>query len=252
MKVCVVIPHFDHVEQFRAFLPKVAELALPMIVVDDASPRHVVDSLASLLDDRAPRATLIRHAANVGKGGAVMTGLRAAFAAGYSHAVQIDADGQHAADDVAALCQAAAAHPGTLICGQPAFDDGISTLRYYSRYITLYFMWLETMSTGIRDGLCGLRLYPLRAIVDVLDRSNPGNRMAFDPEILVRAVWAGIPLQFVAVRVRYPDGGKSHFRYIRDNLEISWMHTRLIFGMLLRFPRLVRQNRVRGTKRAAS
>ena len=66
--------------------------------------------------------------------------------------------------------------------------------------------------------------------------------MAFDPEILVRAVWEGIRLRFIPVQVQYPDGGKSHFLYVRDNIEISWMHTRLIAGMLLRLPILIRRN----------
>jgi hypothetical protein len=136
------------------------------------------------------------------------------------------------------LCAAAKASPDSLICGEPVFDD-ISALRYYARYITLYLLWLETLSTRIRDGLCGLRLYPLRPVVALLDRSKLPERMAFDPEILVRAVWAGIPLVYVPVHVQYPANGKSHFRYVRDNFEIAWMHTRLLAGMLTRLPRLI-------------
>jgi hypothetical protein len=74
--------------------------------------------------------------------------------------------------------------------------------------------------------------------------------MAFDPEILVRAVWAGIPLKFVPIHVQYPENGRSHFHYVRDNLEIAWMHTRLLFGMLTRIPGLAHP-RYRGRKRRA-
>jgi glycosyltransferase involved in cell wall biosynthesis len=237
MKACVVVPHFDHVEQFRVLLPELLALHIPLIVVDDASPLESADALARSLEAMAPDAVLIRHSINLGKGGAVMTGLRAARECGYTHAVQIDADGQHDCRDVPLLCAAAQASPDTLICGEPLFAD-ISALRYYARYITLYLIWLETLSTEIRDALCGLRLYPLKPIADLLKRSTLPKRMAFDPEILVRAVWAGIPLKFVPIHVQYPENGRSHFHYVRDNLEIAWMHTRLLFGMLIRIPRL--------------
>jgi len=237
MKTCLVVPHFDHIEQFRILLPKLSALHIPLIVVDDASPAASAEALALSLAAIAPDAILIRHSSNLGKGGAVVTGLRAAWERGYTHAVQIDADGQHDCHEVPLLCSVARTSPDSLVCGKPAFAD-ISALRYYARYITLYLIWLETLSTVIRDGLCGLRVYPLGPVVDLLNRSKPPKRMAFDPEILVRAVWAGIPLKFVPIHVRYPENGRSHFRYVRDNLEIAWMHTRLLFGMLIRIPRL--------------
>jgi hypothetical protein len=93
--------------------------------------------------------------------------------------------------------------------------------------------------------MCGFRMYPLQRVVDLAERSKPAKRMAFDPEILVRAVWAGISLRFIPVQVTYPPDGKSHFRFFRDNLEISWMHTRLILGMIIRLPGLLRRDRYR-------
>jgi glycosyltransferase involved in cell wall biosynthesis len=246
MRACVVVPHFDHVEQFRVLLPKLATLHVPLIVVDDASPLESADALVRLLEAIIPDAVLIRHSVNLGKGAAVVTGLRAAWERGYTHAVQIDADGQHDCHEVPLLCTAAQASPDSLICGEPVFAD-ISALRYYARYITLYLIWLETLSTEIRDALCGMRLYPLKPIADLLNRSKLPKRMAFDPEILVRAVWAGIPLKFVPIHVQYPENGRSHFHYVRDNLEIAWMHTRLLFGMLTRISRLAHP-RYRGRK----
>ena len=236
MNICVVIPHFDHLEQFHRFLPDLVEQRMPLLVVDDASPKQTTDALAQLLEKHAPGSILVRHHTNLGR--VVLS------CAGFTHALQIDADGQHGVSDIAAICAAAAASPNNIICGQPVFETDIPKLRHSARYITLWFSWLETLSTTIRDALCGFRLYPLAATVAILDSSNPGRRMAFDPEILVRAIWAGIPLQFVPVRVRYPKDGKSHFHYFRDNLEITWMHTRLIFGMLARLPRLIRSNHI--------
>ena len=245
MLTCTVIPHFDHVQQFKALLPRLSAEGLPLVVVDDASPEESYKELQHLLNEHAEGSILVRHAENLGKGGAVMTGLRAALDAGFTHALQIDADGQHDVVEMARFRETSQKHPHSIICGQPVFDESISKLRYHARYITLSLSWLESLSTEIRDALCGFRLYPLAPVVTLFEKSKPGKRMAFDPEILVRAVWAGIRLRFIPIHVQYPDGGKSHFHYVRDNIEISWMHTRLIAGMLLRLPMLIRRNRSR-------
>lgn len=239
MHACVVVPHYDHLEQFEAFLPRLAAQGLDLVIVDDGSPDAVFTSLEQLVARHAPGATLLRHAENQGKGGAVMTGLKAALAAGYTHALQIDADGQHDAGAIERFVTAAIEYPDRLICGQPVFDESISGLRYYSRFITLYLCWLQTLGTEIRDALCGLRLYPLETVVPIIERQHPGRRMAFDPEILVRCCWAGIRLHYLPVNVQYPQGGRSHFHYVGDNLEIAWMHVRLVVGMLLRLPALI-------------
>ena len=245
MLTCVVIPHFDHFDEFQQMLPGLVAQELPLVVVDDASSNQTYDALVRLLDEYAPRSILIRHAENLGKGGAVMTGLRSALDAGYTHALQIDADGQHDTGAIALLVATASRHQDSIICGEPVFDKSISKLRFYARYITLYFCWLEALSTDIRDAMCGFRLYPLQQVAALVEKSHPGKRMSFDSEILVRAVWAGIPLKFVPVQVTYPEGGRSHFRMIRDNLEISWMHTRLVLGMIIRLPELLRRRRQR-------
>ena len=245
MLTCIVVPHFDHVAQFRTLLPQLAGHGLPLVVVDDASPEAVYQDLQRLLEEHAGNSMLIRHAENQGKGGAVMTGLRAALDAGYTHALQIDADGQHDVADVPRFLEAAARYPAQVICGEPTFDESISRLRYYGRFLTLSLSWLESLSTEIRDALCGFRVYPLESIVAIFERRRPGSRMAFDPEILVRATWSGIRLHFIPVHVRYPEGGLSHFLYFRDNAEISWMHIRLVFGMLLRLPKLLWRRRRR-------
>jgi glycosyltransferase involved in cell wall biosynthesis len=241
VKVCLLVPHFDHVAQFRNVLPRLLTTGLPLIVVDDASPSAVFEELQQMLDENAGDTTLVRHTENEGKGGAVMTGFRVAHEAGFTHALQVDADGQHDISAIGEFCAQGENHPEAIICGEPIFDESISGLRYYGRYLTLSLSWLETVSTEIRDAMCGFRLYPLGRILTVINRARPGQRMTFDPEILVRAVWEGIPLHFIAVRVRYPEDGASHFHYLRDNTEISWMHTRLIVGMLLRLPALMRR-----------
>ena len=239
MRFCLIIPHFDHLEQFRKILPGLVKQGFPLIVVDDASPQPCFDALDSLLKDCTDDTILLKHAENQGKGGAVITGLIAAEKAGFSHALQVDADGQHDLEGIKKLVSKATLYPENMICGQPVFDESVSKLRFYFRYLTLVLVWLETLSLEIRDALCGFRSYPLKQIMKLLKKDVIGKRMAFDPEILVRAVWAGIPLTYVPVPVVYPEDGKSHFHYLRDNLEITWMHTRLLLGMLVRSPLLI-------------
>lgn len=239
MKACIVVPHYDHLEQFRRFVPRLASAGLPLVVVDDASPPAVVDELESLLESVDVSTTLVRHGENQGKGGAVATGLRTALDSGFTHALQVDADGQHDSESIGDFLEVARRHPDTLVCGEPLFDASQSRVRHYARYITLGLARVETLGTDIRDALCGFRVYPLGPVVGILDRARLGHRMAFDPELLVRSVWAGLRLTYIPVRVVYPEGGRSHFHYLRDNAEISWMHTRLLVGMLLRLPLLL-------------
>lgn len=239
MKACIVVPHYDHFEQFERFLPDLAAAGLPLIVVDDASPDESVCALENLLEQAQVDATLIRHKQNEGKGGAVITALRAAEAAGFTHALQVDADGQHDSAAVPTFIRAGIDRPDALICGVPVFDDSVSRLRLYARYISLWFVQLESLSLKVRDAMCGFRLYPLATINPIFDRVRFGRNMAFDCEILVRASWAGIPVSNIPVAVSYPVDGKSHFHYFRDNVDISWMHTRLLIGMLFRLPVLL-------------
>lgn len=239
MQTCIVIPHYEHVDQFSAYLPALVREGFPLVVVDDASTQATFARLEKLLDEHAPGTLLVRHEENLGKGGAVISGLEAARSAGFSHAIQVDADGQHDPRAIKALHEQSLLYPDRFICGRPVFDGDISRFRYYFRFLTLYLVWIETLGTEIEDALCGLRTYPLDAVLALVRGGGRRLRMDFDPEILVRAVWAGIRLHYVPVHVRYPDDGKSHFQYVRDNLYISWMHTRLLAGMLSRSPVLL-------------
>ena len=239
MHPCVLIPHYDHVEQFRTLLPRLTETGLPLVIVDDASPQAVYEELVALLGSGTSHFEIRRHQENKGKGGAVMTGLRTAHELGYSHAIQIDADGQHDLGGLKALSKESEQHPAALVCGDPQFDESISGLRMHGRKISHILCRLEALSCSIVDALCGFRCYPLDKILPVLDNASIAERMGFDPEILVRASWAGIELRYVPVQVTYPEDGKSHFNYLGDNLEIAWMHTRLLFGGLIRSPMLL-------------
>src|SRR3546814_565626 len=179
------------------------------------------------------------HRKNQGKGAAVKSALRAAHARGFTHALQIDADGQHDVGDIPKMLALAQQHPAAVITGQPVYDASVPHGRLAARYLTHVWVWIETLSLGIRDSMCGFRVYPLPAVVAVLEKAHLGSRMDFDPEVLVRLAWSGIAVVSLPTRVTYPEGGQSHFRMVEDNLLITWMHVRLFFGMLWRLPVLL-------------
>ncbi len=232
-----VIPVYNHGDAVGAVARNVRAAGLHCILVDDGSCADcaaVLDALAT-----APDVTLVRLASNQGKGGAMIAGLRAAAAAGYSHALQIDADGQHDARDIPIFLALAASAPAMVICGIPVYDETVPIGRLLGRYATHVWVWINSLSLAIRDSMCGFRVYPLPIVVRLFDEATLGRRMDFDPEVLVRLHWRGVGILNVPTRVTYPQDGLSHFRLGLDNWLISKMHARLFFGMLARAPFLV-------------
>lgn len=242
----VVLPVYNHGAGALRVAARVHEQGLPCIVVDDGSDA----AHAALLDTLLPGdgVTLLRLAPNQGKGAAVMAGLRAAAARGHSHAVQIDADGQHDAGQIGAFVEAARAQPAAVICGVPRYDASVPRSRLIGRYATHVWVWINTLSLAIRDSMCGFRVYPLAPTIALLDSEAPGRRMDFDTEVLVRLHWRGVPVVNRPTPVTYPPGGVSHFRLWRDNWLISCMHTRLFFGMLRRAPQLIARRLAGGVR----
>jgi hypothetical protein len=148
----------------------------------------------------------------------------------------VDADGQHAIADMPRFLAAAEAHPDALVLGSPEFDESAPRARLIGRKITRFWTHVETLGPLIDDPMCGFRVYP---IAKALTAEARGNAMDFDPEIAVRIAWGGTPVLNLLTRVRYigaGEGGVSHFRLVRDNALISWMHTRLVLSL---FGRLV-------------
>lgn len=231
MNPCILIPCYNHAGPLAAVLARLAEFELPCLLVDDGSEPVAAAALDALAAQH-PWVSLLRHPHNQGKGGAVMTGLRRAHELGFSHALQVDADGQHDLTDLPALLAEARQHPAALVSGRPLYDDSVPKGRLYGRYITHVWVWIETLSFAIKDSMCGFRVYPLASTCALLERVALGRRMDFDTEVMVRLHWAGVPMRFVPTRVIYPVDGRSHFRLFRDNLDISWMHTRLVCRLL--------------------
>jgi glycosyltransferase involved in cell wall biosynthesis len=234
IKPCILIPFYDHGHAIPQVLEEVDAVRQGMsaIVIDDGSANEHQAALTAAASLH-PWVRIETRARNGGKGAALKAGYRAAQAAGFSHAVQIDADGQHDAGTLPALLDASQRHPEALILAVPHFENA-PIARQLGRHISTFWVWVETGTRAIKDPLCGLRSLPLAPTVAILDRTECGDAMDFDPEIAVRLVWDGVPIQNVPTTVNYPHDGTSHFRMLQDNVLITRAHTRLVVSMLLR------------------
>jgi glycosyltransferase involved in cell wall biosynthesis len=238
-KPCILIPVYNHEDAMPQVLGSLKGQGLPCLMIDDGSSDKCKAVLEALAGSEKGWVSLIRIEPNQGKGAAVMAGCRVALARGFSHVLQIDADGQHEAGDLPRFLAAARQKPAAVICGHPVFDRSVPRSRLYGRLITTFWIHVNTLSTDIKDAMCGLRVYPLASIVALMDRVKLGRRMDFDPELLVRLSWQGLSIVNLPTRVHYPADGRSHFKMGLDNWLISRMHARLFFGMLARFPLLL-------------
>lgn len=233
IKPCAVVPSHNHWTALGDVVDRLVAAGLPVFIIDDGSAEPARSAIGALHDpERGVRVT--RHDVNRGKGVVVVEGFAQAHAAGFTHAVQVDADGQHDLDSLEPLLALAEASPEALVTGLPQYDDSIPLGRKIGRWITHVWVWVETLSFSIKDSMCGFRVYPLEPVMELLKTQGVGHRMDFDTDIMVRLYWRGTPVLGLPVKVIYPPENTSNFDLWRDNLRISWMHTRLVCEMLLR------------------
>lgn len=236
---CIIIPFYRHERAIASVIERLKPFGLPCRIIDDGSGEQSRDALRDIERREGSWVRVGGYAQNRGKGEAVMTGCAQALAEGFTHAVQIDADGQHEAADLPRLLERSRANPLALVTGIPVYDDSIPRVRFYGRYLTHFWVWVETLSLEIRDSMCGFRVYPLDSALALWNEGSVGRRMDFDTGIMVRLFWRGVRVLSVPTRVTYPADGVSHFRMLRDNLRMIALHLRLLGGMCLRLPWLL-------------
>ncbi len=213
----------------------------PVYVVIDGSDDGSAELLEKLVQSEA-NLIVLKHLKNQGKGSAVYTGVTAASEQGFTHVLTMDADGQHPTNLINKIMKLSIENPEAMILGEPIFDESAPASRVYGRKISNFWANLETLWAGIHDSLFGFRVYPIQALLKVMDETPFARRFDFDPEVAVRLAWQGVPIINAAVPVRYlsaEEGGVSQFRYLRDNCLLIGMHTRLFFGFILRIPILL-------------
>jgi predicted LPLAT superfamily acyltransferase len=205
------------------------------VIVNDGSS----DDTATILDNLCAQHQAlfaIHQSVNSGKGGAVCRGLAWALSQGYSHALLVDADGQHATGDIPRFLAAAEDAPTSLILGAPRFGEDAPLARRIGREVSNALAGVATWSFAARDVLCGFRVYPVRVLVDCVEIDQLQQRMGFDVDIVIRSIWCGLGVVNIPTKVVYPENGVSHYRYMADNLQMVKLYQKLVLFGLIRGP----------------
>ena len=237
---CIIIPVYNHHEKIQGIIEDLAAQSLHCFLLDDGSDEPCKKALLNLAS--LPNVSYKRSDTNRGKGAAVCDGLHLAFHAGYTHALQIDADGQHDTREIPSMLAKANTHSEHVISASRAYED-MPKGRRNGRKITDIWVNINTLSFQIKDSMCGFRVYPLSATIKVIEAHKIKTRMDFDTDILVKLYWHGLNVTHVPIQVTYDKNITSHFDVIFDNIRISLMHASLFFGMLTKIPQLIKRQK---------
>ena len=223
-KPIVIIPCYNHADTLESVVKSIMVYDIPIMIVNDGSSATQTAQIRSICARH--NCTYIHNERNGGKGAAMKIGFNHASSMGFSHALQIDADGQHTITDIPHFLEMSQNHPNALITGQPQYDASAPRSRMIGRRITDFWVMIETFNRHMPDAMCGFRVYPLSTTLPIL-KTLRFNRMGFDIEILVKIYRQRTPIIPIPTRVIYPESGVSHFRVWRDNFYISLMHAYL-------------------------
>jgi glycosyltransferase involved in cell wall biosynthesis len=249
----VIIPTYNTGPALQETVRAALAAWRPVWVVVDGS----TDGSDALLDGiSAPPEDLrvLRHSGNQGKGAAVLTGARAADEAGFTHVLVFDADGQHPADRIPQFMAESAANPSAMIAGLPQFPGNAPGERVFGRKLANFWTAVDSGWCGPADVMFGMRVFPLRDLIAVMDSTRHGRRYDFECETAIRLAWRGVPVVDVPTPVRYvppEEGGVSHYKYVRDNLRLVWLFLRLLPGGLRRWPQLLARRRAASARSAS-
>lgn len=237
MKICAVIPSYNHSRLLSSIIQELLQHKIKVFLIDDGSNQVTKQSLANILKEHS-NVELVSNEKNSGKGFSVCKGFRIAHARGFSHAIQIDADGQHNLKDLPRALELCQLNNEAVISGIRELSKMPPTRRR-GRQITDFWVKVNTLGSKIKDSMCGFRIYPLDKTIELIKSETIGARMDFDTEILVRLYWRRINIVQFYTDVCYENMEASSFDLVKDNIRISLMHSRLFFGMLLRAPALL-------------
>jgi hypothetical protein len=236
----VIIPSYNTGSKLAETVNQALACWQPVWVVMDGSTDGSAAALAKICGPENGL-RILSLARNSGKGAAVLHALHEASREGFTHALVLDADGQHSAADISRFMQASQKNPAAMILGVPQFAADAPASRRHGRRVGNWWANLETFWGGIEDSLFGFRVYPIQESVHILQGTRGARRFDFDTELAVRLFWAGVPPINLSTPVQYfkpAEGGTSHFHYLRDNLLLIRRHTLLVLEMLPQMRRI--------------
>ncbi len=228
-RIVVLIPVFNNPETIRDVVVCAMKFHPDILVVDDGSDLPVEGLLSDL------PVKVVRHDNNRGKGSAILTGASYASGLGYTHMITIDADGQHDPSDLPLIISMVETHPDAIIVGKRDFNNqNVPRSSVFGRKFSNFWLRVQT-GRCIGDSQSGFRAYPL-AVLNELRLYE--RHFSFEIEVLVKAIWSGVDIIDVDVKVFYPTADKrvSHFRVFKDNLRISLLNARLTTRSILPWP----------------
>ena len=241
----VVLPSYNTGPRLRDVIVEVLRHWQPVLVVIDGSTDGSERPLREL-ESVERGLSVLTLPRNSGKGAAVLAGVEWARARGFTHALLMDADGQHPAASIREFMTVSQRQPDAMVLGRPIFPPNIPAERLHGRKLSVAMVRCELLGGGVDDPLFGFRVCPIAPLLEALGARRSGRRYDFDTEAAVRMCWAGVRPLNVAAPVRYfsrAEGGVTHFRYVRDNLTLIGMHLRLVAELCWRAPGLLRHRR---------
>jgi glycosyltransferase involved in cell wall biosynthesis len=242
----VLLPSYNSGPRLGAVVLEALQHWHPVLVVVDGSTDGSEQTVLEL-KRQEPALFVLVLPRNAGKGAAVLAGAAWARQRGFTHALVMDADRQHPAAKIAEFMEISHRQRDALVLGRPIFPANVPRERLHCRKISVALVRWTILGAGVDDNLFGFRVYPLQPLIDALGGRRSGRRYDFDTEAAVRLCWAGVRPVNVSTPVFYfsrAEGGISHYRYIRDNLTLVWMHARLLVELVLfRAPDLLRHRR---------
>lgn len=227
-KICVIIPTYNNATTIRRVIEDVEKYCSSIIVVNDGS----TDDTAAILQSIPSPIEVVSYPDNRGKGYALVTGFKKAKALGYTHAITIDADGQHFADDIPCFIEGLKHNPEGFIVGcRNLTEENMPRQNTFANRFSNFWFRLQT-GINLPDTQSGYRLYTLSSLKGL---NLITSRYESELELLVYAAWAGVDITSVNVKVYYPPAEErvSHFRPIYDFFRISVLNTVLCLGALL-------------------
>ncbi len=242
-KPAILIPVYNHGKACAQVVDGLETFCkgngITIILVDDGNADETKKYLSEITEKHGEFVKLIANDKNYGKGVAFRNGMMKAEELGFTHVLQLDADGQHDSSRCAFFFEKSRENPEKLICGYPEFDESAPEHRKGGHRFANGWCAIVTWSNGIVDSLCGFRIYPVKATCDFLRKGHIDSRMGFDIDILIKLIWKGVKYEFYPVKVTYPTDGVSNFHPFRDNVRISWVFTKFFVGMIFRSPILL-------------
>lgn len=213
-RAAILIPAFDCGTTLGAVLAGARAHDLPIVVVDDGSR----DDTATVA--RHGGADVLQHASNRGKGAALVTGMEALAARGFTHALTMDGDGQHLAREIPTLLAAARARPDAIVIGvrRRGGQEVAGINLFGNRFANLCVRRASGVSQ-LPDTQSGFRVYPLAT---TLRLPKQGAHFEYESTSIIFAARARVPIHSIPVDVYYPPVAerRSHYRKVVDTLRI--------------------------------